>query len=340
MKSRRFAFGHMLASSILILGSAGCTETTSPAPVGAVAATAQIQSTSAAEVELNVEKIPVQNIEIAYAELGSGSELLLLNGTGSPMADWDPALLAGLAQNHRVIIFDYPGLGESSKAPKKITFPRLAKWSYEFLDQLQVRNFDVLGWSMGGFIAQEMMAQQPDRIRRVILSATNPGGSRAILGPEWAQEIDSESGSGIDSYLATNFPLDKCGRKAGKQEVRRVNRAISEGRYPDSNVPGRTYRQMVYAEDPWLRSNKNWKRLRSSALPVLAITGKDDVLTPPKNSKRIAGAVRDGYLTIVRGAAHAFLFQDPDLISKYMSDFLTATDPRSIVTRHLDGKCA
>ena len=337
--SRGLALGNILLASILILGLGGCVATTSSGPVDAAAVAAQIRSVSAAEVELNVEKFSIKNGEIAYAELGTGSELFLLNGTGSPMADWDPALLAGLARNHRVIVFDYPGLGESSKAPKKITFPHLAKWSFELLDELQVRNFDLLGWSMGGFVAQEMMAKQPDRIRRVILSATNPGGSQTTLGPKWAQEIDSDSGSGIDSYLATNFPLDKCGRKAGKQEVRRVNRAISEGRYPDSKVPGRTYRQMVYAEDPWLRSNKNWKRLRSSALPVLAITGKDDVLTPPKNSKRIAGAVRDGHLTIVRGAAHAFLFQNADLISKYMSDFLTAADPRSIVTRHLGSTC-
>ena len=81
-----------------------------------------------------------------------------------------------------------------------------------------IANSHVMGWSMGGFVAQEMMAQRPDRIRRVILSATNPGGSRATLGPKWAQEIDSDSGSGLDSYLATNFPLDKCGRKAQPQD--------------------------------------------------------------------------------------------------------------------------
>ena len=117
------------------------------------------------DVKLNVEKVSLKRTTIAYAELGSGSELLLLNGTGSPMADWDPALLAGLAQTHRVVVFDYPGLGESTKAPKKITFPRLARWSFELLDQLGIASSHVMGWSMGGFVAQEMMAQRPDRIR-------------------------------------------------------------------------------------------------------------------------------------------------------------------------------
>ena len=311
-----------IVAGLLVLGVA-----TAPA-VHAEAGSCAAISNAGGTVRLNVERVDAAGTSIAWASVGSGPALLLLNGTGSPMAEWDPALIAGLAKDRRVLVFDYPGLGGSGPAPSRITFSAMADWTAELIDALGLDRPDVLGWSMGGFIAQQLAIRHPDAVRRLVLAGTNPGGRHAVLGPDWVQEADSDANGSIDTYLKTNYPATACAQQAGREFVRRLTRAVNSGRYPDESTPARTYNAMVRAEDLWLARSANEQDLATITAQTLVVTGDSDVITPPANSRVIADRIPDATLRLVVGAGHSFLFQQPARVARMVLDFLLDARPR------------
>ncbi|MDI1288943.1 MAG: alpha/beta hydrolase [bacterium] len=274
------------------------------------------------DVRLNVQYANAAGTRIAWAEVGDGKPLLLLNGTGSPMAEWDPALLARLAVDRRVLVFDYPGLGLSGATPKRMTFSAMSDWTADLINVLGLNSPDVLGWSMGGFIAQQLAIRHPNSVGRLVLAGTNPGGTRAALGPTWVQEADSDAEGSVATYLATNYPRTTCAQRAGREFVQRLTRAVDSGRYPDESVPARTYNAMVAAEDPWLESNANKRSLAKVTAATLVVTGDEDLITPPANSRVIADRIPGAELHLVGGAGHSFLFQHPARVARIVLDFL------------------
>lgn len=273
-------------------------------------------------VSLDVKEVEAAGTTFAWAELGSGEPLLLLNGTASPMSEWDPAFLAGLASRNRVIVFDYPGLGGSGGAPGRWTFANAADWIADFIHQVSSdSSVHVLGWSMGGFIAQQLTIRHPEIVHGLVLAATNPGGSRTVLGPTWVQEIDSSSSSDAD-YLRTNYP--PSGQDAGRRFLKRLSYAWESGAYPPSDTPVRTLNAMVAAEEPWLLSNANLRRLSSISAPTLVIDGAQDLITPAVNSSLLASRIPNARLQILPGSGHSFIFQRPDQVSATISAFLAA----------------
>ena len=276
----------------------------------------------AASVVLDVQHVDAAGTSIAYASVGRGSPLLLLNGTGSPMAEWDPALLAALSEGRRVIVFDYPGLGRSGPADAAVRFPAMADDAAALIEALDLGRPDVLGWSMGGFIAQQLAIRHPGSVDRLVLAGTNPGGPSTLLGPAWVQEADSDPSGSDAAYLRTNYPRTPAARAAGRAFLDRLAQAVNSGRYPDEATPVRTYDAMVRAEDPWLRSGANLEALADVTAPSLVITGADDVITPAANSRVIAATIPGARLRLVPGAGHSFLFQHPRRVARLVLDFL------------------
>ena len=276
-------------------------------------------------VALHVQIASAANTTFAYAELGSGPPLLLLNGTGSPMSEWDPALLAQLMKSHRVIVFDYPGLGLSGPAPSIWRFSDAADWVAEFARAVSPDSpVNLMGWSMGGFIAQQLAIRHPDQVRKLVLAGTNAGGPTATLGPKWVQAIDSESQAGDRAYLSTNYPHSRVAQSAGHSFLERLARAVDSGAYPIERVPRATYEAMVAAEDRWLRSNANLRALKALRVATLVITGILDVITPAENSRLIARQMPTARLVLVPDAGHSFLFQNPVSTARTVNEFLAA----------------
>lgn len=290
----------------------------------AVAQTCAPATTLGRDVTLDVQFADAVGSRFAWAEVGEGLPLLLLNGTGSPMAEWDPAFIAGLAQSRRVVVIDYLGLGLSGPAPSRITFAAMADWVADLINVLELGTPDVLGWSMGGFVAQQLAIRHPESVRRLVLAGTNPGGSSAVLGPAWVQEVDSNSDGSIRSYLATNYPRTACAQRAGREFIRRLTTSVNTGRYPSETTPARTYNAMVEAEDPWLESSSNIRALTGISTPTLVITGSQDVVTPPENSRIIAQAIQGARLVLVPRSGHSFLFQKPEIVARTAVNFLDA----------------
>ncbi len=274
-------------------------------------------------LRLDPQVLEADGIRTTYAVVGPSAAipLLLINGTGSPMSQWDPALLAALSRNRRVIVYDYPGLGASAPMTGRLTFDRLAMHAAAMIDGLEYAQADVLGWSMGGFVAQRLAVRFPERVHALILAGTNPGGPRTVLGPEWVQEEDSDADATARGYVLTNYPPGR--RDRGWAFIHRVNAAIDEGHFPPDRVPAATYDAMVAAEDPWLASSANLSALQSLSMPVLVITGTQDVVTPPENSRTIAAAIPGARLRLIPHAGHSFLFQEPRPTAHAIEAFLS-----------------
>ncbi len=269
-----------------------------------------------------VHVTPLAKTRIAWYERGHGPPLVMLTGTGSTMAEWDPALLRLLARDHRLILFDYPGVGRSGPWHGD-SFDSLAAATVSLMKATGAPRADVLGWSMGGFVAQRLAIDYPGRVSHLVLAGTNPGGSHAVLGTPRAQAIDSEPHPSEAAILRELYP---AGRQAeGRRFLRRLERAGRSGEIPDDfHVSPATVRRQVAAEDPWLLSNLNYRRLAGVAAPTLAAAGARDPVVPPVNLRRIAARVPGARFARFAGA-HAFLFQSRNRFAHLVDRFLRRT---------------
>jgi len=283
------------------------------------------QATTASDAKPQVRHASVAGARLAYYTRGKGTPLLLNMGSASTMSEWDPALLDRLAAHHRLIIYDYRGIGRSSPTPRRgLTIQRLADDAAGLLDRLKIERADVLGWSLGGFVAQQLAIRHPGKVGHLVLAGTNPGGSAARLGPEWAQRVDSDPHATDEEQLSTNFPRTPAGRSAARAFLRRLERAADAGTIPDDfDVPRNGYLAQLGAEDRWLRSDANLDALARLRVPTLVADGTQDVLTPPANSRTIARRVPGARLSLYPRAGHAFLFQDRARFSAELDRFLS-----------------
>jgi pimeloyl-ACP methyl ester carboxylesterase len=215
--------------------------------------------------EAQVHTARVANTRIAWYERGQGPPLLMLPGTGSTMAEWDPALLRLLAQDHRLILFDYPGIGLSGPWHGD-SFDSLADTTASLMKAIDVREAGVLGWSMGGFVAQRLAVDHPETVSRLILAGTNPGGRQTVLGSPKARAIDSKPNPSNKEILRELYPRNR--QAEGRHFLRRLESASQAGEIPDDfDVPTVTNDTQVAAETPWLHSNRNYRQL-SPELPI------------------------------------------------------------------------
>ena len=269
--------------------------------------------------DAQVHTARVAKTRIAWYERGQGPPLVMLTGTDSTMAEWDPALLRLLAQDHRLILFDYPGLGLSGPWHGH-SFDSLADTTAGLMKAINVREADVLGWSMGGFVAQRLAVDHPKRISHLILAGTNPGGSKAVLGSPKAQAIDSKPNPSDKGILRVLYPRSR--QVEGRHFLRRLERASQTGEIPDDfEVPAATTDTQVAAEDPWLRSNRNYRQLAGISAPTLATAGRKDPVVPPVNLRRIAAQIPRSKFVVFPGA-HAFLFQERRSFARAVGEFL------------------
>jgi pimeloyl-ACP methyl ester carboxylesterase len=257
--------------------------------------------------------VNARGARFAYRTLGTGRPLVLITGFGTTLAEWDPELLERLAAGRKVIVFDNRGAGLSTRGRGRITIVSMARDTEAIIRALGYRQADVLGWSMGGYIAQELTIRFPQRVRRLVLASTDPGGTRTIPPSQRViNELDDPNTSTTE-LMHLLFPRPAWPR--GEQWLSAIAE-VPGLQIPESfEVPPATQRAQSIATGPdWDAPGKGTlNRLHLIRQPTLIGAGRRDVIVPPANALLLYHRIPNAQLVRYRGAGHAFLFQDaPD----------------------------
>jgi pimeloyl-ACP methyl ester carboxylesterase len=248
-------------------------------------------------------------IEYAYRELGDGDvPLVLLQHFRGNLDNWDPALVDALAAERRVITFDNVGVGATTGATPT-TVEAMAHDAIAFLEAMNFQRVDLLGFSIGSFVAQEIALIRPDLLRRVVLASSAPQGAAGMHG--WAPEVIGAVGTpetSPEGYLSVFFAPTKTSLEAGQEAAGR----IFGGRTTDRDEPTtwQTRQAQYDAVCAWgIPNHALLERVSAVDLPVLVANGDSDPMILPRYSYLLAGLLPNARLTIYPDSAHGFLFQ-------------------------------
>jgi pimeloyl-ACP methyl ester carboxylesterase len=263
------------------------------------------------------EKLQVDGAQIAYRRVGNGRPLVVLNGFAATSADWDPSFIDWLAISNELILLDNRGIGHSTDNGQPFDIAQLADDAARMIEMLGIERVSLLGWSMGGFIAQTLAVQHPGRINKLILLSTDPGGANVDLASAdvWSQLIDM-SGTPHEQarrLLSLVFPGD-----VAESIYREFGDIVAAARAQLS--PDLVNRQ-VAAMDAWHRTGIG-NRLREINVPVLIAIGTGDIVIPPSNALRLVNAIPGAWLAQFNGGGHAFMAQYPRQLADLISSFL------------------
>ncbi|MFI6631692.1 alpha/beta fold hydrolase [Nonomuraea fuscirosea] len=241
-----------------------------------------------------------------YRRLGptGGVPLVLVLRFRGTIDHWDPELLDVLAAEHDVIVFDNRGLGHSTGEPAD-SVEGLADGVIDFIDGLGLREADLLGWSLGGYVAQGVALRRPELVRRLVIAGSGPGG--AIPGmprmSERTWQTATKPENVDDDFLYLFFPKDEAGRAAGLRSLRRLDTRLSESKA--SLTPAALAAQMRAAAT----FGGYWDRVEELTLPILVANGAHDVMIDAWGSWVMSQKLPNSKLVIYGDAGHGFLFQ-------------------------------
>jgi pimeloyl-ACP methyl ester carboxylesterase len=265
----------------------------------------------------SIATVSVESAKIAYRRIGHGRLLLVLNGFAATSADWDPSFIDGLASSNELILLDNRGIGGSADDGKPFDIARLANDAAHVIGTLGFERISILGWSMGGFIAQTLALQHPNRVNKLILLSTDPGGSEADLASSavWSQLVDT-SGAPHDQakrLLSLLFPGD-----VAESFYRKFGDIVAAAR---ARLSPDLIKRQAAAMDGWHRSGAG-NRLRGINAPVLIATGSEDVVIPPSNALKLVNAIPNAWLAQFPHGGHAFMAQYPHQLADLINCFL------------------
>jgi pimeloyl-ACP methyl ester carboxylesterase len=250
-------------------------------------------------------------VDYAYRATSSSSDappLVLLQHFRGNLDNWDPALIDALARSRRVITFDNRGVAASSgRTPS--TIAQMALDAIEFIDGLDVGEIDLLGFSIGSFVAQDIALVRPSAVRKVVLASAAPQGASAMHG--WAEDVIAAVGkpetSGED-YLSVFFTGSEASRAVGQDVVARLFGARTVDR--DAPTNWQTRLAQYDAVCTWGQPNHSQlERVAAIDKPVFVANGDSDRMILPRYSHLLAGLIPSARLKIYPDAAHGFLFQ-------------------------------
>ena len=261
-------------------------------------------------------------IDYAYREIGNGTPpLVLLQHFRGNLDNWDPALIDALAAGRRVVTFDNAGVGGSTgTTPSTVT--QMARDAIAFLDAMEFDEVDVLGFSIGSFVAQEIALIRPAVVRRLILASAAPQGAAGMHG--WAPEVIGAVGAPApnpDGYLGVFFTRSAASRQSGVETLGRLT-ARTEDR--DKPTTWQTRQAQYDAVCAWgIPDHGLLQRVTAIRVPVFVANGDSDPMILPHYSYLLAGLMPQARVKIYPDAAHGFLFQHHAEFAGDVEAFLT-----------------
>ena len=285
---------------------------------------AGLSTTLHADFKPEIKYAEVNDVKLAYYIRGEGEPLLLINGFMSTMSLWDPIMVEELAKTHQLILFDNRGVGMSTDTTENnTTIPQMADDAAALLKALGFEKANILGWSMGARIAQQLLIRHPDLIDKAILCAANPGGKyQDAATPDVEGKLNNPD-LPDDEKIALTFTDDAEGKQAATDALARLKAAVAAGIFPNDFA---TSKETVERQDRarttlWTADNSNFENLKNIKVPVLVADGRSDIIDPPKNSTMIANQIPFAWLAFFQGG-HAFVFQSSKQLSATINAFL------------------
>jgi pimeloyl-ACP methyl ester carboxylesterase len=282
-------------------------------------------------------RVDAGGVELAYRRFGhrGALPLVMLQHFRGNLDNWDPALTDALAAEREVILVDYPGLGASSGGFGP-TIAATARRMIAFADALDLAEIDLLGFSIGGFVAQEIALVRPALVRRLILAATGPKGAPGMHG--WREDIAAAARgeSKPENLLYIMFAHTQTSQQKGMEFLGRFTRR-REGRDAPTDDAARDAQYDAVVE--WgVPDHAALQRLTGIQSPTLVIQGDGDLMIPTRLSHLMAGLIPDAQIRIYPDAGHGFLFQYPAEVAADVTAFLANRAPARVASArgHLD----
>ena len=272
--------------------------------------------------------VDAAGIRFAYRRFGQpGGVPLVFNmhymGT---MDHWDPAVTDGVAKEGEVILFDNAGISSSS-GDVPGSFAEMGANAIAFIRALGLKQVDVLGFSIGGLVAQEIALQAPDLVRRLVLVGTGPrsGESMDTGTPEGNQIFGATYEHPDDLWLRVHFTPSEVSQAAGRQFLRRT-RIRTIDRDPQVAERAALAQRTAIAKSGAKREHA-WDYLKDIKQPTLVVNGSNDVVIYTINSYILQQNLPNAQLIIYPDSAHGSLFQYPALFVADVTRFLNAEAP-------------
>ena len=284
-----------------------------------------------------VKKVHVGDIDIGYKMLGKGEPILLFNGASDNMNAWDEAFLKGLSSNHTVIVFDQRGIANTTIGSKSYSYQQLADDSAGLLDALKISKADVMGYSLGSYLAQQLTITYPNKVNSLILVGSSCGGKDHTPKPpefiKFQSDVVNKSLNNVSISLEEMKALVSASLEEGWIRLHPASVNIPENitslQQLKPGLPPEVANNQNNVGKHW-EDNPNWSgtcdELAKLAKPTLVITGTDDnQYQPHVNSLKIVEKIPGAWLVQIKDAGHAVMDQYPEVIGRILSTFLSTT---------------
>lgn len=270
---------------------------------------------------VKTDTIDVEGTKFYYRKLGNineGVPIIFLNHLGATLDNCDPRIMDGIATKHQIIAFDNRGVG-ATEGKTPITIAEMAKDAISFIKAMGFEKVDILGFSMGAFITQEILLQKPDLVRKVIMTGTGPAGGEGIKKVTKITYWDMLRGYTTfrDPKFYLFFNQNKIGKKSAKKFLARIKER-TENR--DNKIRIKSFSNQLKAIHSWgLQAPQDLSVIKH---PTLIVNGDNDRMVPSSNTYDLAKRISNSELIVYKDAGHGGIFQNHETFVPKALEFL------------------